>query len=387
MTRTFSWLLMLVLFGTFLTVAAYLLRARAAAGHGLPDYSVYSAERDGLAAAAHLLRQLGWEPIAVTRPIAQTRHRGLLLVVEPTSGLQGEGTDPDTTSMLHWVEQGNTLLLCARRATALHQALNVVLGGTHDAGQATTPVALGEETGYTEGVGGLVVEGDTKVAADAGLPLWWLGDDPAAVLLRRGRGRILIVGDPSLLTLRGLHREDNALFLINLARRDAREGCVYFDEYHHGLRAAGGFWGYLKYHGRLWIVLPALLLAGMAGWAVGVRLGPAVPMPAAASADAVEYASAVARIYQRAGVQQPLARTLVQGFLTALARHLRRRPTTLPAEMLAAWRQRHPGDTGQRLEVLLRGVSQLRRGPVSERQLLAWTRALDQFEVEVLRAG
>jgi hypothetical protein len=377
----------LVLFGTFLAVAAYLVRARAAAGRGLPEYSVYSEERNGLAGAAHLLQQLGWEPVAVTRPIGQTRHRGLLIVAEPSAGLQGDGTDPDTASTLRWVEQGNTLLLCGNRPTALHRALRVHVHGAHEAGEATTVVALDAETGYTEGVGRLVVEGQATAAADAGLPLWWVGEEPGAVLLRRGKGRVLAVADPSLLTPRGLRRGDNALFLVNLARRSAQDGRVYFDEYHHGLHAVGGLWGYLRQRGWLWLVLPALLLAGMAAWAVAVRLGPAVPTPAGTTADAVEYASAVARIYERTGVRQPLARTLASGFLAALARHLRLRRTALPAEMLAAWRQRHADDSGRRLEALLRGVSKLRQGRVSERQLLAWARALDQFEVEVLRAG
>jgi hypothetical protein len=387
MTRSLCWLLVLVLFGTFLAVAASLVRARATAGRGLPEYSVYSEERNGLAGAAHLLRQLGWEPVAVTRPIGQTRHRGLLIVAEPSVGLQGDGTDPDTAAALGWVEQGNTLLLCTNRMTALHRALGVYVHGTEGAGEATTAVALDDGAGYTEGVARLVVEGQATIDAEAGLPLWWVGEEPGAVLLRRGKGRIILVADPSLLTPRGLRREDNALFLVNLARRHARDGRVYFDEYHHGLHAVGGLWGYLRQRGWLWVVLPGLLLAGMAVWAVAVRLGPAVPTPAGATADAVEYASAVARIYERAGVRQPLARTLAAGFLTAVARHLRLRRTALPAEMLAAWRQRHPGDAGRRLETLLRGVAKLRQGRVSERQLLAWARALDQFEVEVSRAG
>jgi hypothetical protein len=101
--------------------------------------------------------------------------------------------------------------------------------------------------------------------------------------------------------------------------------------------------------------------------------------------DAVDYASAVARIYERSGARRLPARALVRDFLAALTRHLRLRRNALPAEVLAAWRQRYPDESGQRLQELLRGVSELRRGDVTERRLLYWAQAFDRFQAEVLR--
>jgi hypothetical protein len=69
--------------------------------------------------------------------------------------------------------------------------------------------------------------------------------------------------------------------------------------------------------------------------------------------------------------------------MAVLTRHLHLRRTALPAEVLAAWRHRHSGPTGDRLEALLRGVADLRRGDVSESRLLDWTRAFDQFLKEM----
>src|SRR6516162_9145958 len=83
MPRLCSWLLVLLLFGAFVGVAAYVLQARTRAGKGLPPYSVYSEERDGLGPAARLLEQLGFKPMAVMRPIGHTRHQGLLIMAEP----------------------------------------------------------------------------------------------------------------------------------------------------------------------------------------------------------------------------------------------------------------------------------------------------------------
>src|SRR5438128_1957574 len=123
-----------------------------------------------------------------------------------------------------------------------------------------TEVVLGDAVGYTEGVTKLLVEGRDAVRSHAGLPLWWVGDEPGALLLKQGQGRVLVVADPSLLTLRGLRRADNARFLVNTAALHAQDGRVYFDEYHHGLRSGGGLLGYLHEHHRVWILLPLLAL-------------------------------------------------------------------------------------------------------------------------------
>jgi hypothetical protein len=159
---------------------------------------------------------------------------------------------------------------------------------------------------------------------------------------------------------------------------------VFFDEYHHGFRSGGGFWGYLAYHGQRWAVLPVLVVVGAAAWAAAVRLGPPVPTPRRARADAVDYASALARLYQRAGARRLMARTLVAGFLGALTRHLRLRRTALPALILAAWRQHYAGApppnlSVERLQGLLRGVAELRKAGLDDRQLLTWARGFDQF--------
>src|SRR5262249_56532309 len=127
-----SWLLVLFLFGIFGAAAVYVLRARAESGKGMPAFSVYSTERDGLAECAHLLQQLQWEPIALTRPVQIGRQRGLLILAEPTltSPIPWESPDlseNEVRALLAWVEQGNTLLLAARQMSRLHRMLNVAI--------------------------------------------------------------------------------------------------------------------------------------------------------------------------------------------------------------------------------------------------------------------
>jgi hypothetical protein len=390
MTRVLSWLLVLLLFGAFAWAAAYVLWLYAAAGKGMPAYSVYSEDGDGLADAAGVLSRGGWEPVAITRPIAGTHYRGLLILAEPvkTSEAADEALpEGDARALLHWVEAGNTLLYCSRHSTPLHVALGVRLI-TDETATGTDPFSaqVRDAGRYTDGVTGVTVEGRSQLDARRGLPLWTVDNRAGAVLLRRGRGRVLLLADPSVLTNRGLGRADNEVFLYRVAQHDARDGKVYFDEYYHGLRSGGNVWGYLAYYRAHWVLAPLLLVAGAAAWSLAVRLGPAAPVPEGAHADAVDYASAVARIYQRAGAHRLPARALVSGFLAALTRRLHLRRNALPAEILRAWQEQHSAESARRLQDLLRGLTALRRGDVNDQQLLEWSQAFDKFQAEMTRA-
>jgi hypothetical protein len=390
MSRSVCWIVVALFLAGYVAAAGYLLQQRRLAGRDMPAYSVYSEARDGLGEAAFLLRQLGWTPVAVTRPIQENRQRGLLILAEPPAGkwVGDEAlTKNDAAALLHWVESGNTLMLLSGKNTPLHEALNVaVLDGEPRGDESFHAVELDTAGGYTEGLErfGAGSNATLRTPSNA-LPLWWIGDRPGAVVLGRKKGRVIVVADARWLTREGLirdngePRDDNVVFLANAARIDGRDGKIYFDEYHRGLHSGGGFWGYLEIHGERATPLLVLLVLLVAGWTWAVRLGPAVPKAVVSGADAVDYASALARLYQKTGTRRLLARTLVRGFLGELTRYLRLRPNALPAEVLAAWRQHDSGPSLARLQTLLRAVVDLRRGQMTERQLLAWARAFAEF--------
>jgi hypothetical protein len=396
MSRRPAWLLVLALLALYGAAAYVALRGRAQSGRGMPAYSVYSEGEDGLGEAVHVLRAAGWRPVALTRPVQQTPYTGLLVVTEP----RGEGflpepgglTPAEARGLLRWVERGNTLLLSTRTNTLLHRALKlVVTEGAGGAGGSFVAVRLAPGP-YARDVERLSVEGGTTLSEPKGARvLWRVGDSPGAVLIERGAGRVIVTTAPELLTRRGLvradgePRDDNVLFLMNVAGLHARDATVYFDESHHGFRAGVGFWSYLGSYGHRWALLPPLIVVGVVLWRWAVRLGPAVPRPRPARADAVDFASALARLYQRAGARRLMARVLVRDFLDALTRHLRLRRTALPALILSAWRQQDTGPPARRLEGLLRGVAELRKAEVDDRRLLHWARAFDEF-VQDMRA-
>src|SRR5438445_709695 len=81
----------------------------------------------------------------------------------------------------------------------------------------------------------------------------------------------------------------------------------------------------------------------------GRRLGPAVPLPVTKRADGVDYASSVARIYQKADTRPLVAGVLRRHFVDALTRHLRLRRNAEPREILTAWRVRHSDASAREL--------------------------------------
>jgi hypothetical protein len=382
-SRLAVWLVLLGVSGPCALVLYGVLNDRANAGAGLPEFSVYANDRNGLAQAGMLLRKLGWRPIALTRPVQQAHLRGLLIIVLPSQPSAFLRLRPllysdDVRGLVRWIEQGNTLLLCGSDSTELHAKLGLILneGPPTDSIHRATPGAVGE---FTAGVQRIGLESLATVSGRRAVPLWWLRDKPAAVAIRHGKGRVLVIPDPSLLTHRGLLREDNAVFLYNVAATSAADGCVYFDEYHHGIAASAGFWSYLRYHGQQGIVLHLLLVGTIGVWAVGRRLGPAIPLPADKQADGVAYASSVARIYQKASVRPVVAGIYARHFVEAITGRLALRRGAPAKEILAVWRRRHGNDSAE-LEHLLAGAEEFRAGRVqTSRLLLATVQEFDGF--------
>jgi hypothetical protein len=382
--RRAAWLVLVPLVLVFVAVTAWLLYQRVAAGKDMPDYSVYSSGPRGLSGTAAFLTKIGYEPIAMTRPVQHTRNGGLLIMVEPSyKNAAPPIEEGQAKSILSWVEHGNTLLLAGRHMNALHEQLGLQISRDSNAesGSPARHDALPEDpTGYTRGIDHLEVEGLDHISAPSGhIVLWSTAAGAGALVMPHGAGRVIVVADPSVLTAKGLPRRDNVLFLYNVALLDAADDRIYFDEYHHGLRTEGGFWDYLRYYGQTWAVLPLALFLGVALWSVAIRLGPAVPRVEEQKPDAVAYASAIARIYQLADVRRLPGQTLVRDFLGALCWHLRIRKTTIPAQILASWKQRHGQRSSERLQDLLRAIPELRKGEVTPRRLLEWTQAFDEF--------
>jgi hypothetical protein len=295
-------------------------------------------------------------------------------------GLRQSLNQVDVTSLLDWVEQGNTLMICGTANAQLLGKLGVVITHDKDSGDTIFKAAPGAVGGYTSRVDRIGLESASTVYGRKGVPLWSIGSKAGALAVRHGAGRVLVIADPSVFTHRGLLREDNALFLYNVAALDAEGGEVYFEEYHHGIRSGSGYWNYLRYHDQHWGFLHLVLVAVVAMWAVARRLGPATPLVTTGRTDGVDYATSVARIYEKADAGPLVAGIYALNFLDSLTTHLRLRRSAESSEIIGAWRLRYGDQSAQKLRQWLDDAQSMITGEgITTASTLSAARRFDAF--------
>jgi len=174
------------------------------------------------------------------------------------------------------------------------------------------------ETGpYTRQIETLSVDRFATLQTRAGSPLWQMGWQARRRAAAAWQGQVIVLADPTLLTARGLGRADNVMVLANIAQHDSRDGIVYFDEYHHGFQS-GAVSGAISAIRPTAGVAAALPRDPGGGLAHDDPLGPATADTARAAGRRVDYASALARLYQKAGVRRLLGKSLTRGFLVGV---------------------------------------------------------------------
>lgn len=357
------------LLAIILLVAYYLLSDQFDSGTGMPKYSVFSKESDGLAAASTVLTKLGYQPVPLTRPLLSTNASGLLFVIEPTidSPILGPVVhlgELDTKALLQWVAEGNTLVLCTDSQTDLHDEINVTVDKAPKNKQKLFSVPTMPLPGYTVPgsdtdiytVRTIALSTSSYLVSSSGVPLWNVKNGIGALLLNYKSGRIILISDPNVFTHRNLAQADNVLFLANLATMDSINSRVYFDEFHHGIRSSGSYMDYIRRRKLHWIGYQLLCVVGLWLWMSSFRLGNAIRKEKPVQEDAVEYATAAARIYERAGIRSKLAEGMARDFLDRLTKHLRLRRNVGEQEILSAMQRRHGPEMTQELAPLLKKV-------------------------------
>jgi hypothetical protein len=215
------------------TIAAALQQTR---GQEIPFLSSSSAP-DGLLALKLWLNELGYqtsqESAAYYQPPAGA---ALILLLEPTSSI----TDGEWKTLDRWVETGGTLILAGNTLPAYyaldHYDFSVSLAEKKPAGSSAwaplltsppLPQPLAQTPDY-------YLRSDRSDFA----VLLAMEDRPWLVSLEQGAGRVILSSTALPFTNLGLKDRDNAILALNLVALSARQGAVWFDDWHHGVRGA-----------------------------------------------------------------------------------------------------------------------------------------------------
>jgi hypothetical protein len=226
---------------------------------------------NGYGALRLWLESAGVPTVSLRAPLtdlpASTGH--ILLTTGP---FEKPFSGDETTELLGWVAQGNTLIIAAalndtpdwsleRRGSGSFIDDLAMLSGTRfeaaldDTGEAVEQGSLLSETELLLEPGAHPLASDISklmMVSDSTASVWMPDDDslapgspilfeprtglPAAWADRHGSGQVILIGSASLFTNRAIGLADNRTLLTNLVRQQmSAEGRFLFDDFHQGV--------------------------------------------------------------------------------------------------------------------------------------------------------
>ncbi|HWW74704.1 MAG TPA: DUF4350 domain-containing protein, partial [Pyrinomonadaceae bacterium] len=229
----------------------------------------------------------------------------------------------------------------------------------------------------------VVVVADEEPDANAPVVHVWDGRAGEGALLvdyAYGRGRVVVLSDPYVVSNAGLNRADN-LFLATNVVTGGRRGRVAFDEFHQGYgQTQNQVFAYFRGTPILWMFAQVALVALAVVWTRGRRFARAVPVPEADRRSKLEFVASMAELQQRARAYDLAVENIYQRTRRALARYAGL-PATAPRQQIAERVAARSGRDAAKLEALLRRCEDAIAGePLNARRALALVRELRELE-------
>ncbi len=308
----------------------YALGRRVVRGEKHCAYSSYRSDRVGTRRLFLFYEDAGLAPVRLKRELLMLEEKGMLFVIEPRRvalrTMMG-GTLPDYDIFLSqeldaietWVREGNSLVLAASENTELHERLGVELqsgspGRTRDA--LRTQVSP-----LTRSLGRLKTRRDSALVFDG--PAWvelfaipGEGEDGPLVQMavrKLGKGTVVVLSDPFVLTNKGIMELSNLTLAVRLAGLHG-DGRVYFDEYHHGFTDPRTIVSYMRERGLHFVLFQVIAVFALFIWRSRSRLGRPRRLEGATERGSAEYVRAFSLIYRRARLHTSVMRSAYELF-------------------------------------------------------------------------
>jgi hypothetical protein len=199
-----------------------------------------------------------------------------------------------------------------------------------------------------------------------------------------GRGRVVVMSDPYVVSNAGLNRADNLFLAVNLVTGGRARGRVAFDEFHQGYgEGRNEALAYFRGTPVLWLFAQAALVALALVWTRGRRFARALPAPSTDRRSKLEFVASMAELQQRAHAYDLALENVYARTRRALARYggvpAAARPEQI-AERVAA----RSGKNRAVLESLLRECEDACAGaPLTPRRALELARRLRELESDL----
>ena len=195
-----------------------------------------------------------------------------------------------------------------------------------------------------------------------------------------GRGRIVVLSDPYVVSNAGLNRADN-LFLATNVVTGGLKGRVAFDEFHQGFgETQNQIFAYLRGTPILWMFGQGALVALALVWTRGRRFARPVPEPSPDRRSKLEFVSSMAELQQRARAYDLAVENVYQRTRRALARYAGLPLTAAPAQLAERVAARSGRDRAALQKLLGECEDAAAGAPVNERRALRLVRELRELE-------
>lgn len=285
-----------------------------------------------------------------------------ILMLEPAAVIASDWEQIDT-----WVNEGGTLIVAGAgggmSVAATHFDFSTVysLDGIQESAQ-NSPLASSPE--LTSAVN---VNTDTLLTSKRSDYVIHLAnkDGLIAVSFAQGKGRVVLCTSAHIFTNRGLKEDANAAFVLNLLALAEPKSTVWFDEWHHGLRALASEeqiigpdqWLRKTPIGNAFIFILAAVVIGL--FMQGRAFGRPVPLPQEIRRRTVmEHVTAIANLNRRAGHRADVMRQYHAQVKRHLGRRYRIDPSLHDTEYVATLKKFNPSLDDEKLLKLLHGLSQ-----------------------------
>jgi hypothetical protein len=255
----------------------------------------YSTGASGYKVLYLWLQDLGIPVVRWERDLKALPEGAVLAVLEPELG-----PDPGELKALDgWVHRGGTLFLASRSPNPFTKHFDVDLKFRDlQGGEDELRIQPGP---YTRGT--IAVRTDRHPALSSREPemVVHAADKWGALIgvIEKGRGRLIVLSDPTLLSNLKLRQADHARLSLNLLLGHLKEGRLLVDEYHHGYGRATSVIGYVLSSSMLGLFLQGVVILLVLWAAAGRRFGRPRPLPSGTPRSSVEYVEAMANLFQR----------------------------------------------------------------------------------------
>ncbi|HKR22643.1 MAG TPA: DUF4350 domain-containing protein, partial [Pyrinomonadaceae bacterium] len=214
-------------------------------------------------------------------------------------------------------------------------------------------------------------------------PVVHFGDREGAFVVdyAYGRGRVVILSDPYVVTNSGLSLKDNLPLAINMLGGQNTQGLIAFDEYHQGRGISrNAFASYFSGTPVLAIAGQIVLLLLVILWSNGRRFGRPLPLPHVDRRSSLEFVASMAELQERSRAFDLAIENIYSRIRRVLARHAGLDYNSSRSEIAERIATRSTIDQHE-LETLMRQCEDAINGePITWRQSIHLVRRLRELE-------